>query len=87
MKLPIVFNDRYQLNQKLGEGGLAEVFLARDLALGRMVAVKLLRPEYTRDPAFLVRFHREAQSAASLNSRCDGQGVEWPIAGEWFTAT
>jgi len=68
MQLPIVFNDRYQLNQKLGEGGLAEVFLARDLALGRMVAVKLLRPEYTRDPAFLVRFHREAQSAASLNS-------------------
>jgi len=68
MKLPVVFNDRYQLNKKLGEGGLAEVYLARDLALGRMVAVKLLRPEYTRDPAFLVRFHREAQSAASLNS-------------------
>ncbi|MFQ5576938.1 MAG: protein kinase [Anaerolineae bacterium] len=68
MKLPIVFNDRYQLNTKLGEGGLAEVYLAQDLALGRLVAVKLLRPEYTYDPSFLVRFHREAQSAAALNS-------------------
>jgi serine/threonine-protein kinase len=68
MELPIIFNNRYQLNKKLGEGGLAEVYLAQDLALGRLVAVKLLRPEYTRDPAFLVRFHREAQSAASLNN-------------------
>ncbi len=68
MQLPIVFNNRYQLHTKLGEGGLAEVYLARDLALGRSVAVKLLRPEYTTDPTFLVRFHREAQSAAALNS-------------------
>lgn len=68
MQLPIVFNDRYQLNSKLGEGGLAEVYLAQDLALGRPVAVKLLRHEYTQDPSFLVRFHREAQNAASLNS-------------------
>ncbi len=68
MKLPIVFNNRYQLHTKLGEGGLAEVYLAQDLALGRSVAVKLLRPEFTTDPAFLVRFHREAQSAAALNN-------------------
>ncbi|MFQ5612999.1 MAG: protein kinase [Anaerolineae bacterium] len=61
-----IFNDRYQLERKLGEGGLAEVFLAQDLALGRKVALKALRAEYTRDPTFLVRFHREAQSAASL---------------------
>jgi serine/threonine-protein kinase len=68
MQLPIVFNDRYQLNKKLGEGGLAEVYLAQDLALSRLVAVKLLRTQYTTDPTFLVRFHREAQNAASLNS-------------------
>jgi len=68
MQLPIVFNDRYQLNRKLGEGGLAEVYLGQDLALGRLVAVKLLRTQYTSDPTFLVRFHREAQNAASLNS-------------------
>ena len=68
MQVPIIFNDRYQLNTKLGEGGLAEVYLAQDLALSRMVAVKLLRTQYTSDPTFLVRFHREAQNAASLNS-------------------
>jgi len=68
MKLPIIFNNRYQLNSKLGEGGLAEVYLAQDLALGRLVAVKVLRPEYTTTPNFLVRFHHEAQAAASLNS-------------------
>ncbi len=68
MKLPVVFNNRYQLHTKLGEGGLAVVYLAKDLALGRSVAVKLLRAEYTTDPTFLVRFHREAQSAAALNN-------------------
>jgi serine/threonine protein kinase len=67
LQLPIVFNDRYQLIRKIGEGGLAEVFQAQDMALGRLVAVKVLRPQYTRDPNFLVNFHREAQSAARLS--------------------
>ena len=68
MQLPVVFNDRYQLVSKIGEGGLAEVFRAQDMSLGRMVAVKVLREQFTRDPAFLVNFHREAQSAARLNN-------------------
>lgn len=68
MELPIIFNDRYQLNSKIGEGGLAQVYVSQDLTLARSVAVKLLRAEYTHDPTFLVRFHREAQSAAMLNS-------------------
>jgi tRNA A-37 threonylcarbamoyl transferase component Bud32 len=63
---PVIFNNRYQILAKLGEGGLAEVYRAQDVALGRLVAVKALRREYVVDPAFLVRFHREAQSAASL---------------------
>jgi serine/threonine-protein kinase len=67
MNLPVIFNDRYQLIKKIGEGGLAEVYQAQDMSLGRIVAVKVLRPEYTRDPNFLVNFHREAQSAARLN--------------------
>lgn len=67
MQLPVVFNNRYQLIKKIGEGGLAEVFQAQDMALGRMVAVKALRPQYTRDPNFLVNFHREAQSSARLS--------------------
>jgi serine/threonine-protein kinase len=67
LQLPVVFNDRYQLIKKIGEGGLAEVYQAQDMALGRLVAVKVLRPQYTRDPNFLVNFHREAQSAARLS--------------------
>ncbi len=67
MELPVIFNDRYQLVKKIGEGGLAEVYQAQDMSLGRMVAVKVLRPQYTRDPNFLVNFHREAQSAARLS--------------------
>jgi serine/threonine-protein kinase len=67
MELPVIFNDRYQLVKKIGEGGLAEVYQAQDMSLGRMVAVKVLRPQYTRDPNFLVNFHREAQNAARLS--------------------
>ena len=66
MSEPIIFNNRYQILARLGEGGLAEVYRAQDVALGRLVAVKALRREYVVDPTFLVRFHREAQSAASL---------------------
>jgi len=67
MELPVVFNNRYQLIKKIGEGGLAEVYQAQDMALGRMVAVKALRSQYTRDPGFLVNFHKEAQSVARLS--------------------
>ena len=67
MELPVIFNDRYQLIKKIGEGGLAEVYQAQDMALGRMVAVKVLRSEYLQDPSFLVNFHREAQNAAKLS--------------------
>lgn len=67
LQLPTIFNNRYRLFKKIGEGGLAEVFQAQDMALDRTVAVKVLRPQYTRDPNFLVNFHREAQSAARLS--------------------
>ena len=59
--------DRYELGDTLGRGGMAEVFSGQDLRLNRRVAVKVLRPDLARDPAFQTRFRREAQSAASLN--------------------
>jgi len=59
--------DRYQVGEMLGRGGMAEVHEGRDLRLGRRVAIKILKPELARDPSFLARFRREAQSAASLN--------------------
>lgn len=64
-----IIGDRYQLGQTIGYGGMAEVYLGTDLKLGREVAVKILRPDLARDPVFLNRFRREAQSAASLNHR------------------
>ncbi|MER3487900.1 MAG: serine/threonine-protein kinase, partial [Chloroflexota bacterium] len=51
----------------LGQGGMATIFRARDTQLARDVAVKVLRPEYGRDPDFLARFRQEALAAASLN--------------------
>ncbi|HET7676676.1 MAG TPA: Stk1 family PASTA domain-containing Ser/Thr kinase [Candidatus Limnocylindrales bacterium] len=58
---------RYRLVELLGEGGMATVYRAHDDRLSRDVAVKLLRPEYGRDAAFVARFRQEAQSAASLS--------------------
>ncbi|HWC35622.1 MAG TPA: Stk1 family PASTA domain-containing Ser/Thr kinase [Mycobacteriales bacterium] len=59
---------RYELGEVIGIGGMAEVHRGRDVRLGRDVAIKLLRKDLARDPAFQARFRREAQSAASLNS-------------------
>jgi eukaryotic-like serine/threonine-protein kinase len=64
---PTVFNDRYELHRKLAQGGMANVYLARDLLLDRPVAVKVLFPEHARDEAFVERFRREATAAANLN--------------------
>ncbi len=62
-----VFNDRYELEQRIGRGGMADVYLARDRLLDRPVAIKVLFPEFATDPNFVERFRREAQSAANLN--------------------
>jgi tRNA A-37 threonylcarbamoyl transferase component Bud32 len=58
---------RYRLVELLGQGGMATIYRARDAQLERDVAVKLLRPEFGRDPDFLARFRDEARSAASLS--------------------
>lgn len=60
-------NDRYELQSKIGDGGMAAVYKALDLRLNRVVAVKILRDSYAADPQFLARFKREAEQAASLN--------------------
>jgi len=64
---PVVVNGRYELGRRIGRGGMAEVFVARDKLLDRPVAVKILFAEYAKDPLFVERFRREAMSAASLN--------------------
>ena len=57
---------RYEILEKIGEGGMAEVYKAKCHLLNRYVAVKILKPEYSKDETFVKRFRREAQSAASL---------------------
>jgi eukaryotic-like serine/threonine-protein kinase len=57
---------RYRVLSRIGAGGMADVYLARDEQLGREVAVKLLHRRFSEDPAFVERFRREAQAAASL---------------------
>jgi len=61
-----ILNNRYELQQKIGEGGMARVYRGRDMRLNRQVAVKVLHSHYAADTGFLQRFHHEAQAAANL---------------------
>ena len=60
-------NNRYEVERSVGRGGMAEVFLARDVLLDRPVVLKVLFPEFATDPSFVERFRREAQAAANLS--------------------
>ena len=57
---------RYELIEKIGEGGMAVVYKSRDRLLNRLVAIKILRPEYTKDSQFVDSFRQESQAAAGL---------------------
>jgi len=67
MKEGALLNNRYQLLERLGSGGMADVFRARDLMLDRYVAIKVLRKDYTANPGFQERFRQEARAAANLS--------------------
>ncbi|MBN1286450.1 MAG: serine/threonine protein kinase [Anaerolineae bacterium] len=62
-----LLNNRYRLLAQHGAGGMAVIYKAQDIALDRLVAVKILRPSLTKDEAFLNRFRQEARAAARLD--------------------
>ena len=62
-----VLDQRYELQELIGGGGMADVYKARDLLLDRPVAVKILHEQFKSDTEFINRFHREAQAAARLS--------------------
>src|SRR5277367_4101749 len=62
-----IIDDRYRVVSRIGSGGMADVYLAEDLQLGRQVALKILQRRFAEDQQFVERFRREASSAASLS--------------------
>ena len=62
-----LLNQRYELVAQQGSGGMSVIYKALDRMLGRMVAVKILRPNLTKDPAFLDKFQQEARSVAMMS--------------------
>jgi eukaryotic-like serine/threonine-protein kinase len=67
MNTPGLLNNRYQIEARIGSGGMAEVYRARDLMLERSVAIKLLKEDFSTESSFRERFRQEAKAAANLS--------------------
>ena len=61
-----ILDERYELIKKIGSGGMADVYMAKDILLDRVVAVKILHGNFAEDEDFVLRFRHEAQSAGKL---------------------
>ncbi len=82
MKIGQIIKDRYEIEEILGEGGMAFVYRAKDRQLQRTVAIKTLKPNYVSQEKFVDRFRREAQTAANLNHPNIVQIFDWGIEDE-----
>ena len=82
MKIGQIVKDRYEIEEILGEGGMAFVYKAKDRQLQRTVAIKTLKPNYVSQEKFVDRFRREAQTAANLNHPNIVQIFDWGIEDE-----
>lgn len=67
IKIGMFINDRYEIIEKVGAGGMADVYKAKDHRLNRYVAIKVLKQEYSTDTKFVTKFRAEAQSVAGLS--------------------
>lgn len=64
-----IIAERYELLELIGQGGMADVYLAKDIILSRTIAIKILRTSLARDPIYVTRFQREASAAAALSHK------------------
>ena len=64
-----IIAERYELIDLLGQGGMADVYLAKDTILNRTIAIKILRTSLAKDPIYIARFQREASAAAALSHK------------------
>ncbi len=80
----MVFGRRYRVTEKIGSGGMAEVYKAVDEVLGRTVAVKVMHPRYAADETFAARFRQEAQAAANLQSPYIVNMYDWGQDGSTY---
>ncbi|MDZ4169721.1 MAG: Stk1 family PASTA domain-containing Ser/Thr kinase [Coriobacteriia bacterium] len=80
----MIFGRRYRATEKIGSGGMAEVYKAVDETLGRTVAVKIMHPRYASDPTFTARFRQEAQAAANLQSPYIVNIYDWGQDGDTY---
>ena len=87
-----VFNNRYRITERIGIGGMAEVYQAQDEVLGRLVAAKVMLPQYAADPVFTKRFKQEAAAAANLSraptssTSTTGGRTRAPTTSSWSTS-
>lgn len=68
-KMAKIIAERYELLELIGQGGMADVYLAQDIILNRTIAIKILRTSLAKDPIYVTRFQREASAAAALSHR------------------
>jgi serine/threonine-protein kinase len=80
----MMFGRRYRVTERIGSGGMAEVYKAQDEVLGRTVAVKVLHARYASEPNFVARFRQEAQAAANLQHPNIVNIYDWGREGETY---
>lgn len=79
-----LIGDRYELGDPIGRGGMATIYRATDLRMGRPVAIKILRDVYSTDPKFVTRFQREARAASALQHPNIVQVFDYGQSGESY---